>query len=91
MQLDDLGQRHGKKAVRERFAQTLLVSERQLPHVFERADVIGRDAHLVHFLPIPRYARVRPVDLADELCELNGANLGARSRFDNRLEDNLVV
>ena len=81
VQLHHLVQRDGEQAVGERVAQHGLVRERELLHVFERADVARRDAEGVHALAVPRHALVGPGHLGLKLLQLERADLLARRAF----------
>ena len=87
VQLHHLVERHGEQAVGEGVAQHGLVRERELAHVFERLDVGGRHALLVHARAVPRYALVDPGHLLDEAGQLDGPDALARGAFDGGVVD----
>ena len=77
--LDDLVERLGEKPIGERLAQRVLIGEGKLADIFERLDVLGPHAHLIHLIAIPRHVLVGVGNLRDQLLKLDCADaLAAR-------------
>ena len=77
--LDDFVERLGEKPIGKRLAQRVLIGEGKLADIFERLDVLGPHAHLVHLVAIPRHVLVGVGNLRDQLLKLDCADaLAAR-------------
>ena len=84
--LDDLVERLGEKPIGERLAQRVLIGEGKLADIFERLDVLGRNAHLVHLVAIPRHVLVGVGNLSDQLLKLDRADALAARGFHGAVE-----
>ena len=91
MQLDDIVERFGEQAIRERFAQGVLIGEGKLAHIGQRLNVGRLHAHRVHFVAIPRNAVIRPFNLVDKASELNSLNALTARALDGWIMDGQLI
>ena len=91
MQFDDIVERFGKQAIRERFAQGILIGEGKLAHIGQRFDIGRLHAHRVHFVAIPRNAVIRPFNLVDKASELNSLDALTARALNGRVVDGQLI
>ena len=91
MQFDDIVERFGEQAIRERFAKGVLIGEGKLAHIGQRLNVGRLHAHRIHFVAIPRNAVIRPINLVNKASELNSLNALTARTLDGRVVDRQLI
>ena len=91
MQFDDIVERFGKQAIRERLAQGILIGEGKLAHIGQRFDIGRFHAHRVHFVAIPCNAVIRPFNLVNKASKLNSLDALTARALDGRVVDGQLI